>query len=433
MIIGTAQYSRSALALTPAMMQVVKDFHAAGLKMPATRSMLLSQFKERPFFNGKTISNAFAKLDRDNSDSKCNEAMEFVKALNGHKEEDPEWFVAVDIDRDTNQLDKVFWMNPDQKRLYKRYHDVVINDTTAQTNRFMMGLNVTVVIDNHGASRVVALALTRTGRGTDYSWVLGQLLVASGGQAPGVFLVDEDKAMEVACSIVFPDTPIINCVWHVANNFAKYMGTRMASEDSSNDHSSRFWLVRDVTTVQEFDDEWSKLVDQYGSGSKIVKKHLNDLYDRRFHWARPWTGTCFTAGAESTQRVEKSHHLIKLLLRKNTSLKGLLDAIERKFETEVQTSEHLDYKSNLKAMSADVTEAFKYFPDIIEENSRYLGRFGQFQMKKEMAFSFYYECHVQEVRTFIGAQILRLHMKEMKRLMNRMWSLDGYHTGYDGY
>jgi len=41
-------------------------------------------------------------------------------------------------------------MNPVQRELYLRYRDVVLNDSTAQTNRFNMPLNTFVVVDTNG-------------------------------------------------------------------------------------------------------------------------------------------------------------------------------------------------------------------------------------------------------------------------------------------
>ncbi|KAF9915512.1 hypothetical protein BGZ65_000708, partial [Modicella reniformis] len=85
-----------------------------------------------------------------------------------------------------------------------------------------MPLNVTVVIDNSGASRVAALALTRSEAALDYEWILKQIMTASRGRAPSIVVVDEDKAMEAASRKEFPRTQIVNCVWHVGQNFKKF-------------------------------------------------------------------------------------------------------------------------------------------------------------------------------------------------------------------
>ena len=360
---GTTEYSRSALKLNPNMATIVQECTVAGLRMPDARKMLQSKYPER-YFNGKTITNAMVRFkfidSSPNSNNPnrrrpiSNNAMDLTRLLNEKKQFD-DWFVATDINEVTGQLNKVFWMDREQMILYRRYHDVVLNDTTAQTNPFGMPLNVTVVIDNSGASRVVALALTRSEGRSDYKWVLRQIMAACGGCAPRVLVVDEDKAMESASLKVFPDVRIVNCIWHMDQNFRKFVGTHFRSKkDESQELLSGFQLAKDALTVHEFEDVWSRLMRKYGSSSKKqgdspqecgnqksgdqesgdrgdehedpkakskrchssslkIKNHLQRLYDRRFHWARPWTGTCFTAGVRSTQRVEKAHHLIKRL------------------------------------------------------------------------------------------------------------------------
>ena len=339
----------------------------------------------------KAVDNAMRKCKRGSSNVLGNQAMDLFRELLQWKKQDPEWAVGFVVEPNTMQLDRVFWMAPEQRRLYMRYHDVVINDTTAQSNRLRMGLNVTAVIDNRGATRIVALALVRTEGGDDFKWILSQLQRGGGGVTPGVLLVDEDKAMELACRTVFPETQIVNCIWHVAGNFSKQLG-----KQTDGKARGRFWELRRITTEQEFEEEWSNIKRDYGSTEK-AKKYLDKVYKRRFHWARPWAGTCFTAGAESTQRVEKAHDLIKSSLNSASTLLEVLQAVQERVSCEEQTKAHLNFRNEVKMItSSDVNESAKYFSSIIHENRKYLGDFGHFEMKKEMAASLYYEFQVHD-------------------------------------
>src|SRR5579871_2814999 len=105
-------------------------------------------------------------------------------------------------------------MNPLQRDLYLRYHDILLNDNTAQTNRFNMPLNISVMIDTNGRSRIVACALVSGETTDDYEWILQQLLDATDGIALRVIVIDKDPAMEAACINQIPDTSIIYCIWH---------------------------------------------------------------------------------------------------------------------------------------------------------------------------------------------------------------------------
>ena len=100
----------------------------------------------------------------------------------------------------------------------------------------------------------------------------------------------------------------------------------------------------------------------------------------------------------STQRVEKAHHLIKRLGNGKGTLAQLVRDIDKKVRAERQTRAHLAYQREVLITAKDTSEAYLYFTDIQEENRRYLGDFGQFEMVKEMASSFYYRSKPQMVR-----------------------------------
>jgi hypothetical protein len=356
-----------------------------------TAAKIRDMIRGNPKYTGmvigrKAIENHMRKYKRGSSDVMGNQAMDLFRELINLKKQDPEWVVRHMLEQSTMRLDRVFWMAPEQRRLYIRYHDVVINDTTAQSNRFRMGLNVTAVIDNRGATRIVALALIRTEGGEDFKWILTQLLSAGQGVTPGVLLVDEDKAMELACRTVFPETRLVNCIWHVAGNFAKQLG-----KHTDGKAKARFWDLRRITTEQKFEEEWSNIKRDYGSTEKATN-YLGKMYKRRFYWARPWAGTCFTAGAESTQRVEKAHDLIKSSLSTASTLVEVFNAVQERVSCEEQTRAHLSFRNEVKMISnSEINESLKYFSNIIHENRKYLGDFGHFEMKKEMASSFFYE------------------------------------------
>jgi hypothetical protein len=399
MLPGSEEYSRSALKLNPDHIEIAKGFAGARLEMPHAKMMLRSKYPGK-FFLGKNITNTMRKFKVPRSNPVSNQAMDLIKLLRERKEND-DWFFAADIDAITGQLDRVFWMDPDQRRLYRQYHDVVLNDSTAQTNPFGMPLNVSVVIDNTGASRVIALALTRSEGASDYAWILTQILVACGGKIPGVIVVDEDKGMEAASSNVFPNTRFVNCIWHLEQNFRKFVARHVRKADETNELLRGFQLAKDALTDLEFEDEWSKLMDKYGpdgqNNNPRIKSYLDRFYSRRSRWALPWTGTCFTAGVRSTQRVEKAHHLIKRLGSGKSTLRQLLQDIDDKVTAERQTKALLTHRHQADITAGDTSEAYQYFAAIQEENKRYLDRYGQCEMKKQMASSFYYTHTVYEV------------------------------------
>ena len=206
-------------------------------------------------------------------------------------------------------------MEPQQRVLYLRYQDVVLNDNTANTNRFNMALSTFVVVDANAKNRIVACALVSGETTEDYEWILKQLLESSSGVAPGVLLVDEDSAMEAASANIIPQTTVLNCIWHLCSlNLAKNLQGALRSDWQT--FLPRFWTARNALTPDEFDRMWSALARDFGGRNRTgVESYLQRLYDRRQRWAWAWVGSQFTAGMQSTQRVEKSHDLIKREVR----------------------------------------------------------------------------------------------------------------------
>ena len=72
---------------------------------------------------------------------------------------EPLWIVKSRLDPISRKLISLLWMSPIQRELYSRYNDVVVLDTTYNTNRFQMMLCIMTVIDNNYKTRIVACAV----------------------------------------------------------------------------------------------------------------------------------------------------------------------------------------------------------------------------------------------------------------------------------
>ncbi|KAI8347017.1 hypothetical protein B0O80DRAFT_430473 [Mortierella sp. GBAus27b] len=126
---GVEEHSRSAQKLDSDMLSTLKDFSYAGLRMTEARKMLQSKYPTR-YFHGKTIRNIMNRVRADISNHLSNRAMELTQLLK-ELARNEDWFVATDISKIDGRLNRVFWMDPEQRCLYRRYHDVVLNNTTA--------------------------------------------------------------------------------------------------------------------------------------------------------------------------------------------------------------------------------------------------------------------------------------------------------------
>lgn len=242
-------------------------------------------------------------------------------------------------------------MDPNQRRLFQRYSDVIVHDTTFKTNRFGMALHCFVAVDCENKTRLVANALTVGQKESDQAWVLAQL-VKSAGQ-PTTILVDNDHAMDAALANDLETTQVINCIWHINKNLRSKLSSKLGKERWSQ-FKRRFFQARDSITEEEFQLHWSSLLAEVGGDGVGLDdnndaqplKYLQRLYNRKHHWAGPWIYPTFTAGMRSTQRVEKANHLIKVAQNNKKSLKELFDATNSVVSTELFTTTQIKNKWN---------------------------------------------------------------------------------------
>jgi hypothetical protein len=341
------------------------------------------------------------------SQSEC-----LLSILNRKKLEEG-WICAADYYQD--KLIRLFWMDPLMLELFRMYHDVVINDTTLQTNKLGMPLNCFVVVDCEFKTRLVACAITRGETEEDYVWILNQLRLAGEGILPRVIVVDEDLAMDAALPQVFPQAQVINCIWHIQKNIRSHLFP-IFGKDRFEDFQVLFYRLIHCITSSEFEVIWAKVLASFGGNGHGVAdagrmddenplyvgkagRYLKRLYERRHHWAGPWIRPVFTAGVRSTQRVEMTNNLIKMLrVDSNTSLPNLFEAIKQKVGNELS-------RPTVASVTREENGIIsKTFGPILKANGKRLSIYAQNEIRKEMVASFCQRSHREDLSRLLVDQ-----------------------------
>jgi hypothetical protein len=272
----------------------IEVYVKADLNLRTVIRLLRADWPDHSFIPQR-VSNEMAKINRNRA-SELSEAAQLLLLLHDRQLEDSNFFIAKDVDETTGCLRRLFWMEPQQRILYLRYSDVVLNDNTSQTNRFNMPLSVFVVVDNNGKSRIVACALVCGETTSDYEWILEKLMEVQNGLAPAILLVDEDPAMEAACAHIIPQTTVLNCIWHIGSlNVVKNLQPTL--RQSWDAFLPRFWSARNALTTEDFEDKWSALIQDFGGeGRESVNAYLSRLFDRRERWGMGMGRNSFHSG-----------------------------------------------------------------------------------------------------------------------------------------
>ena len=111
-------------------------------------------------------------------------------------------------------------MSPLQRNLYEQFNDVVIMDTTSNTNRFQMILCIIIVIDNHYKSRIIASAIIEDETQDTFRWIY-EILPEETGIVPKTIFTDSDPSMTSAIRHVYPSTSHYYGIFHIDLNLRK--------------------------------------------------------------------------------------------------------------------------------------------------------------------------------------------------------------------
>lgn len=257
------------------------------------------------------------------------DASHLLRTLIQHKSNDPGWFVEFQLDEE-NRLIRLFWMSPTQITLWLEYHDVILNDNTAKSNRYQMPLSLFLAIDNNTKSRLVAQALVSDETTESYKWILECTKNATMTE-PLVFVTDADPAVDAAIGQIYESTHQVHCIFHISENLPKNLKSKLCDQYESFLHD--FYLCRNSVSEELFYERWSNLIEKYSSTKDYL---MRALYPNRQAWARAFTSKIFTAGIQTTSRVEGLNNIIKRELKTNSTLCDLISVLNTWLENEVQ-------------------------------------------------------------------------------------------------
>ncbi|CAG8782200.1 18031_t:CDS:2, partial [Racocetra fulgida] len=107
-------------------------------------------------------------------------------------------------------------------------------------------------------------------------------------------------------------------------------------------------FLKDFKNIQHshceevFEQRIQGLIEKYKAG----EKYITMLLDRKYTWVKCFTSRCFTAGTQSTQRVESENGLIKKAIQSSSSFLEVQEALENRLEFESINNRYSIWKSS---------------------------------------------------------------------------------------
>ncbi|CAB4400644.1 unnamed protein product [Rhizophagus irregularis] len=354
------------LKLPHAILSKIEHYTVSGhLGAGQQYDLLTKEFPEH-HIKKKNLYNAISKFRGVRIHNEFDAAEMLLYLLKQH-DIDQDYIVIPRLEGPNNELTGLFWMTSQQHNdLWPKYHDVIIHDNTAKTNRYDMALSLFVCIDNNFKTRIVGQALIKYETQAAYEWIFQCMLESVDNVSPKVIFTDGDPAVIAAIRVIYPQTQHLLCIYHIVENVKKKAKSKLHG-DSVKKFVEDFYHMRNSYSQEEFELRYQNMLIRYEPCHSYLE---NKLYPNRAAWARYSITKIFTAGVESTQRVESINGVLKKHVDRGTLLKELVIVIECELEKEASYTRIKDYYGSNPSVGLPSTynSVFKEIDNVLKVN-----------------------------------------------------------------
>jgi len=254
-----------------------------------------------------------------------------------------------DINEDDQSLCKLLFLTPKMLRNYKKFHDILLIDTTYNTNFYSIPLVVLSGIDNNFKNIVFAFALINNESKETYQWVLNSFFKHVGDKCTLV-VSDSDNALCSAIKEELKGVPHRLCCWHIARNLKRNFGFLKNELQSIKD---KIFSLPYEKKREKFDKKVNE-IKEFLKEKKFQKQieYLDGLLTKKESWAESYFPCVFDGGVATTSRVESWNAFIKRYLNSKSEIFDFVNLIQKIDNMEF----HIENEKNsglLKALEFD--------------------------------------------------------------------------------
>ncbi|CAG8838814.1 33622_t:CDS:2, partial [Gigaspora margarita] len=321
----------------------------------------------------KAIQNAKKKLPLSNE----LDALNLLSYMYDLKTNDPRWFVEARFDGPERRLCSLIFLSPEQQVIWTRFHDIIFFDTTSRTNKY-----------NMVACFFVATALLEDETEESFTWALRMINKCTSNLAPQVIYTDSDPAMSNAILTVFPGSLHCLCLFHINLNLKKNLRSKMNAVQF-NEFLKDFYACRNTMVIDIFESKFESIKSKYTVAASYINRQLEPS---KMKWAVCYINNQFTAGVNSTQRVESFNRKIHDSIKANSSLITLVKEIQDLLNQESEYACVEEYKHQVPMVGlATISKTFfNSLNSIVDE---YLTEPISICARKQMQECFFYDTY----------------------------------------
>ncbi|CAL2257511.1 unnamed protein product [Prunus armeniaca] len=150
------------------------------------------------------IERDLRNFERDEREKiKGHDAEMLYEYLKSEEDKDSDFFFKFDTDNN-NRMTRCFWVDSVARKAYTHFGDVVVFDTTYNTNRYAMIFSPLVSVNHHGQTTIFGCGFLSNETFDSFVWLLETWLEAMKAP-PIVIITDQNQAMTKAIAQVLPN------------------------------------------------------------------------------------------------------------------------------------------------------------------------------------------------------------------------------------
>lgn len=138
-------------------------------------------------FTKNSVRTVCAEIAQDNLQDDVRKTMELFQHIS---KTDPDFMFSMQLDED-NRIKSLMWCSGRSRRMYSHFGDVVMFDTTYQTNFYDMSFAMFVGVNNHFQSVLFAGVLLTSEDTESFEWAFSEFVKLMGGPPPMTILTGQ--------------------------------------------------------------------------------------------------------------------------------------------------------------------------------------------------------------------------------------------------
>ena len=243
------------------------------------------------------------------------------------------------ISKEDRSLCKLLFLTPKMLRNYSKFHDILLIDTTYNTNYYSIPLVVFSGIDNNFRNVVFGFGLINNESKETYQWVLSSFFKLVQDKC-SIIISDGDHALCAAIKDELNGIPHRLCAWHLARNLRRKFGFLKSEFQSIKDKIFSLPYEKHKDKFDKNVDEILKFLTEKELENQ--KNYMENTLAKKEYWAESYFPPVFDGSISTTSRVESWNAFIKKYLNSKSEITDFIALINKIDKCEFQSQNDIN-------------------------------------------------------------------------------------------